>query len=152
MGGQLGRVARRPPTLSQRFTPKPGDYPHHIHCRGCEDLLEVRAREAKVATPAEINAPVPLREATLHPCPQRILGFELRCPLALLRRLECLMVDWWADRELAGGCLGGRALPAGGTRATRGPVKPDGYTATNRAKLGHMHRIDRIHTFHRISW
>jgi hypothetical protein len=35
------------------------------------------------------------------------------------------MVDLWADRELAGGCLGGGALPAGGTRAPGGPVKPD---------------------------
>jgi hypothetical protein len=85
----------------------------------------VRARYAQGATPAEINAPDPLREATLHPCPQRILGCELRCPLALPRSLECLMVDLWADRELAGGGLGGSALPAGGTRATGSPVKPD---------------------------
>ena len=85
----------------------------------------MRAREAKVSTAAEINAPDPLRQATLHPCPQRILGFERRGPLALPRRLERLMVDLWADRELAGGCLGGRALPAGGTRTTGSPVKPD---------------------------
>jgi hypothetical protein len=85
----------------------------------------VRARHPQVSTPAEIKAPDPLREATLHPCPQRILGFELRCPLALPRRLERLMVDLWADRELAGGCLGGSALPAGGTRTTGRPIKPD---------------------------
>ena len=35
------------------------------------------------------------------------------------------MVDLRADRELAWGCLGGGARPAGGTRATGGPVKPD---------------------------
>ena len=35
------------------------------------------------------------------------------------------MVDLWAERELAGGCMGGGACPAGGTRATGGPVKPD---------------------------
>jgi hypothetical protein len=96
-----------------------------MHRGGIEELLEVRARSAKVSTPAEVKAPDPLREATLHPCPQRILGFELRGPLALPRRLERLMVDWWADRELAGGCLGGSALPAGGTRTTGRPVKPD---------------------------
>jgi hypothetical protein len=96
-----------------------------MHRGGREELLEVRAREAKVSTPAAINAPDPLREATLHPCPQRILGFEPRCPLALPRRLERLMVDLWADRELVGGCLSGSALPAGGTRATGGPVKPE---------------------------
>jgi hypothetical protein len=95
---------------------------------GClQELLEVRARQAQGATPAEINAPDPLREATLHPCPQRILGFARRCPLALPRRLERLMVDLWADRELAGGCLGGSARSADGTRATGGPVKPDAH-------------------------
>jgi hypothetical protein len=78
----------------------------------------VRAREAKVSTLAEINAPDPWREATLHTCPQRVLCCELRRLLALPRSLERLMVDWWADRELAGGCLGGGARLAGGTRAT----------------------------------
>ena len=94
---------------------------------GCrrQERLEVRACQAKVSTPAEIKTSYPLREAALHPCPQRILGCELRCPLALPRSLERLMVGLWADRELAGGCVGGRARPAGGTRATRGPVKPD---------------------------
>ena len=43
-----------------------------------QELLEVRARQAKIPTPAEIKAPDPLREAALHPRPQRILGFELR--------------------------------------------------------------------------
>jgi hypothetical protein len=96
-----------------------------MHRGGSEELLEVRARQPQVATPAEINAPDPLRQAALHPCPQRIPGFERRRPLALPRRLERLWVDLWADRELAGGCLSGRALPAGGTRTTGGPVKPD---------------------------
>jgi hypothetical protein len=125
MGCQLGKVAGLPPTLAQRLAPAPGDHPDHIHRGGSEELLEVRARQAKVATPAELNAPDPLREATLHACPQRILGFELRGALALPRRLERLMVDLWADRELAGGGLGGSALPAGGTRTTGRPVKPD---------------------------
>ena len=125
MGCQLGQVAGLPPAFAHWFTPAPGDHPDDIH-GGCrEELLEVCTRQAQVSTAAEIKAPDPLREATLHPCPPRILGFELRCPLALPRGLERLMVDLWADRELAGGGLGGRALPAGGTRATGHPVKPD---------------------------
>jgi hypothetical protein len=71
-----------------------------MHRGGIEELLEVRAREAKVSTPAEVNAPDPLRQATLHPGPQRIRGFELRGPLALPRRLERLMVAWWPDHVL----------------------------------------------------
>jgi hypothetical protein len=125
MGRKSGTMSRLPPTLAEGFTPEPGDDSDHMHRGGSEELLEVRARSAKVATPAEINAPDPWREATLHACPQRIRGFERRRPLALPRRLERLMVDLWADRELAGGCLSGRARPAGGTRATRGPVTPD---------------------------
>jgi hypothetical protein len=85
----------------------------------------MRACEAKVSTLAEINAPDPLREAALHSCPQRGLCWELRRLLALPRGLEHLMVDLWADRELAGGYLGGGARLAGGTRATGGPVTPD---------------------------
>jgi hypothetical protein len=102
MGGQLGKVAGRPPALAQRPAPEPGDHPDHMH-GGCRrELLEVRARQAKVSTPAEVKVPDPLRQAALHPCPQRILGFELRSLLALPRRLERLMVGLWADRELAG--------------------------------------------------
>ena len=37
------------------------------------------------------------------------------------------MVGLWADRELAGGVFGGGARPAGGTRATGGPVKPEAH-------------------------
>jgi hypothetical protein len=44
MKGQLGKVARLPPTLTQRLAPEPGDHPNHIHGRGGEELLEVRAR------------------------------------------------------------------------------------------------------------
>jgi hypothetical protein len=40
----------------------------------------VRSRRANVSTPAEINAPDPLRQAALHPCPQRILGFFAQPP------------------------------------------------------------------------
>jgi len=59
-GGQLGKVAGRPPAFASWFTPEPGDHSDHIHCGGIEELLEVRARYAKVSTPAEINAPDPL--------------------------------------------------------------------------------------------
>ena len=54
----------------------------------CQELLEVRARQPKVPTPAEIKAPGALREATLHPGPQGILGFELGGLLPLARGLD----------------------------------------------------------------
>ena len=116
-------MAGLPSAFTQRLAPEPGNHPDHRH--GCcrQELLEVRAREAKVSTLAEINAPDPLRKATLHPCPQRVLCCELRRLLALPRGLERLMVDWWADRELAGGCLGGGARLAGGTRATGAEIR-----------------------------
>jgi hypothetical protein len=57
MKGQLGKVARLPPTLTQRLAPEPGDHANHIHGRGGEELLEVRAREADVTTLTEIKAP-----------------------------------------------------------------------------------------------
>jgi hypothetical protein len=127
MGCQLGQVAGLPPAFASWCTPAPGAHADHMHRGGIEARLEVRARSATGSTPAAINAPDPLRQAPLHPCPQRLRGCERRCRLALPRRLERLMVDWWADRELAGGCLGGRALPAGGTRATGRPVKPEAH-------------------------
>ena len=40
----------------------------------------MRSRQANVSTPVEINAPDPLRQAALHPCPQRILGFFAQTP------------------------------------------------------------------------
>ena len=39
---QPGKVAQLPPTLPQRFTPEPGDDPHHIHGRGCECVKRQR--------------------------------------------------------------------------------------------------------------
>ena len=96
-----------------------------MHGGGIQELLEVRARQADVPTPAQINAPAPLGEATFDTRPQRVLGFERRRLLALPCRLERLMVDLWADRQLAGSHVCGGAGPAGGTGATGGPVKPD---------------------------
>jgi hypothetical protein len=70
MGCQLGKVAWPPPAFAQWFTPEPGDHSDHIHRGGIEELLEVRARQANIPTPAEIKAPDPLRQATLHSCPR----------------------------------------------------------------------------------
>jgi len=66
MRGQLGKVARLPPTLPQGFTPEPGEHPNHVHGRGDEDLLEVRACSADVATLTPTKAPDTLRETALH--------------------------------------------------------------------------------------
>jgi hypothetical protein len=44
MGCQVGKVAGLPPAFTQRRASEPGDHPDHIHGRGCEELLEVRAR------------------------------------------------------------------------------------------------------------
>jgi hypothetical protein len=60
MGCQLGKVAGLPPAFTQRLALRPGNHPDHIHGRCRQKMLEVRAREAKVATLAKINAPDPL--------------------------------------------------------------------------------------------
>jgi hypothetical protein len=59
----------------------------------------VRSRQANVSTPAEINAPEPLRQAALHPCPQRIRGFFAQPP----------------KKEYFGACVS-RAAPAASPR------------------------------------
>ena len=105
MGGKLGTVARRPLALAQRLTPEPGDHPHDIHGRCREELLEVRAPQPDVATPAQIKAPRALREATLDPCPQRVLNFEVSRRLPLACGLDGLMVGLRPDGELARGPL-----------------------------------------------
>ena len=118
-------MAGLPPALAQGLTPEPGDHPHDIHGRRRQELLEVRARQPKVATPAQIKAPDALREATLHPGPQGVLGFELRRLLPLAGGLDGLMVGLGADRELAWSAFRRGARRTGGTRATGGSVKPD---------------------------
>ena len=125
-------MSRLPSALIARLPPEPGDDPDDIHGRGIHELLQVRPRQPNVPTAAEIKTPYPLGQRTLYPRPERILRFELWRLLALPRGLERLMVDLWADRELAGGCLGGRALPTDGTRTTGRPVKPD---ANDRAQF-----------------
>jgi hypothetical protein len=96
-----------------------------MHGGGIEQLLEVRAREADVPTPAEIEAPDPLRKAALHSGSQRILGVELRRVLALPRGLKRLMVGLQPDGELARSALRRGARRTGGTRATGGSVTPE---------------------------
>jgi hypothetical protein len=127
MGCQLGDVAERPTTFTQGLAPQPGAHSDHMHGRRRQELLMVRARQPPIPTPAELNTAYALRETALPPRPQRILGCERRGPLALPCRLEHLMGGLWADRELAGGGLGGRARPAGGTRPAGRPVKPDAH-------------------------
>src|SRR5215831_2756761 len=112
MGRKLGKASWLLPTLPQGLAPEPCDHPHHIHGGGREQVLEVRAREADGPTPAEIEAPDPLRQAALHPGSQRILGCELRRLLALPRGLERLMVGLQPDGELA------RSRLRGGARLT----------------------------------
>jgi hypothetical protein len=125
MGCQLGKVSWLPPALPQGLTSEPGDDPDHIH--GCrrQELLEVRARQPQIPTPAEIKASYSLREATLNTRPQGILRGELRRLLALPRGLERLVVGLQPDRELAWGAFRCGTRLAGGARTTRGPVEPD---------------------------
>jgi len=85
----------------------------------------VRARQAKIPTPAEINASDPLREAPLHPHSQGILGFELGGLLPLAGGLDGLVVGLRPDGELPRGVSRRGAHLTGGTRATGGLVKPD---------------------------
>jgi hypothetical protein len=118
-------VARLPPTLAQRLAPEPGDHPNDIHCRGGEELLEGRAREAKIPTLAKIKASYPLRETALNSHTQGILCGERRCLLALPRRLERLVVGLQPDGELAWGSSRRGTRLAGGARVTRGPVEPE---------------------------
>jgi hypothetical protein len=63
----------------------------------------VRPCQPDVSTAAQINASRALREATLDPCPQGVLGFEFRRLLALPRGLDGLVVGLQPDRELAWG-------------------------------------------------
>jgi hypothetical protein len=72
-----------------------------------------------------MKAPDTLREAALHPRPERILLFALGCLLALAGGLHRLMVGLRPDRELPWGIFRCGAHLAGRTGAARGLVKPD---------------------------
>src|SRR5215211_8697667 len=70
-----------------------------------------------------MKAPDALREAALHPRPERILGFERGRLLTLARSLDRLVVHLRPDRALPWGVFRGGAYLAGRTGATGGPVK-----------------------------
>ena len=69
MGCEPGKVSRLPPALSQGLISEPSDHPDDIHRYGCEEMLEVRTRQAAVTTLAHIKAPDALREAALDARP-----------------------------------------------------------------------------------
>jgi hypothetical protein len=85
----------------------------------------VRACQPTVPTLTEIKAADALREATLHPCPQGVLGFELGGLLPLAGGLDGLVVGLRADGELPRGVFRRGACTTGGARATGGPVETD---------------------------
>ena len=80
-------------------------------------------RHANIATLAERKAPGTLREAALHPGPERIAGFELGCLLALARGLDRLMVGLGPHGELPRGISRRRAYLPGETGTTGGAIK-----------------------------
>ena len=125
MGRRLGKVAGLPPAFSSWFTPEPGDYSDHIHGGGIEELLEMRACQSLVPTLTEGKAPGALREATLNPCPQSVLGFEIYRLLPLACGLDGFKVRLRSDGELGWSAFRRGARRTGGTRATGGSVKPD---------------------------
>jgi hypothetical protein len=122
---QLGKVARWPPAFAQRLAPQPGDDPDHIHGGRRQELLEMRACQPQIPTPAEFKTAYPLREAALHPRPQGVLRFELGALLAVASGLERLMVRSQSDGELPRGVLRGGARPTGRAGATGASVEPN---------------------------
>ena len=125
MGREPGKMSWFPPTLAQWFTPEPGDHPDHMHGGGIQQLLEMRACQPQVPTLTEVKAPGALREATLDPCPQSILDFEVYRLLPLACSLDGLMVRLRSDGELTWSAFRRGARLTGGTRATGGSVKPN---------------------------
>src|SRR5215831_1594881 len=125
MRHQLRKVSGLPPAFAYRLTLEPGDHPHDIHRRGSEQVLEVRAHQAAVATLAHSKAPDALREAALDARPERILLLELGCLLALAGGLHRLMVRLGTDGELAWRIFGSGTDVTSGTGATGGLVKTD---------------------------
>ena len=116
-------MAGLPSAFAQRRAPEPGDHPDDLIARRREEVLEVRARQAKVPTPAQIEASRALREAALDSGPQRILRGELRGLLALPRGLERLVVSPQSDRELAWGSARRGTGQVGRAGAAHGPVE-----------------------------
>src|SRR5262249_14970678 len=125
MGCESGKVSRLPPALSQGLISEPGDHPDDIHRHGCEEVLEVRTRQAAVATLAQSKAPDALGEAALDARPSSIFLFELGRLLALAGGLHRVMVGLGADSELAWSIFGRRTHLTGRTGATGGLIKAD---------------------------
>src|SRR4029453_8418156 len=96
-----------------------------MHRRGSEQVLEVRAHQAAVATLTHSKAPDALREAALEARPARILLFELGRFLALAGGRAPLMVSVGTDGELAWRLFGGGPDVTSGTGATGGLVKTE---------------------------
>jgi hypothetical protein len=94
MGCQQGQVAGLPPAFARRLAPEPGAHPDRRHGRRPQELLEMRARQPQIPTPAELKTAYPWREAALHPRPQGVLGFDRSGFLPLARRLDGLVVRW----------------------------------------------------------
>src|SRR5215813_1297855 len=125
MRRQPRKVSRLSPAFASRFALKPGDHPHDIHRRGSEQVLEVRARQAAVATLAQSKAPNALREAALDTRPERILLFECGRLLASAGGLYRLMVGLGPHGKLPRGVFRRRTHLPGGTGTTGGLVKAD---------------------------
>jgi hypothetical protein len=117
-------MAGLPPGLPQGLTSEPSDHPHAMHRGGIQQLLEVCTCPPKIPTLTEVKAPDALQEATLDPCPQGILRFELGSLLPLAGGLERLVVGLGPDRELPWGAFRRGARLMGGTCATGRVVKP----------------------------
>src|SRR5207245_8406346 len=79
-----------------------------------------------------MKAPDTLREAALHPRPERILLFECGCFLSWACGLDGLVVGLGPDGELPWGVFRRGAHLAGGTDATGGPVKTDAHNGIAR--------------------
>jgi hypothetical protein len=118
-------VSWLPPALFQELTSEPSDHLDHIHGHGREEVLEVRPRQAEVATLAQIKAPDALGEAALDTRPERIFLFELGCLLALAGGLHRLMVGLGPHSELPRGVLRRRTHLTGWAGPTGGLVKAD---------------------------
>ena len=56
MRRQLGKVTGLPPASAQSLAPEPGDHPDDIHGVRRQEVLEARACQAKISTPAQIEA------------------------------------------------------------------------------------------------
>jgi hypothetical protein len=78
----------RMPCAGSRDTCQPIGYPQGVESRRGQDMAQVRARCAEVATAPQAQHPDALRDGPLDACSARILGGILRRLFALALRLE----------------------------------------------------------------